>query len=257
MPREQVQPRQSGRQRRFSDLAQVLQLQEGIAQPGREDAALAERGRNNNINAALQLLGLHQQGETSKSQLDVARDRSLVDAATIVGESNPGLAQQILGGRFPEVAQGQAQLKADAVQAGVGKMRPQVSAIYGSGTDPAKMKPMLDALQASNPDAFNALPWNELNAGMKGSEVAGPPPVNAPDNIPGRAGGAVRQLPQMLAQGGAAIPQAVGGGITDFIQGAVGFNDDTRRSINDLLHNLFSAPAEGVLIAKEKLTKKR
>lgn len=193
MPRliEPREKRPSGRERRFADVARVLQLQEGIQAPQREQAALEQRGSQGNVQAALQLLGLTQQAsegalsraedarrtaameEATKERGASNRLQNLVDASRVA--STPGAPPAVLKAlalAFPELAQGQGKVQQEALQKGIQTMEPQVRAVYGSGTSPAKMQPMLDALKASNPEAFNALPWDVLNATLGGA----PPP---------------------------------------------------------------------------------
>lgn len=187
MPRptyEQPQ-RQTGRQRRFADLAQVLQLQEGLQAPQREQRALDQRSDNNTLQAALAALGLQQQADQNAATLQLGKDqmaatqgaagdRSFVDAAQIASQPNvpPGV-MEALKLRFPQLATGAQTAQAADTARGVGVLEPQVKAVYGSGVAPGKMGPMLDALKMSNPAAFEALPWDQLNALIPGAAPEG------------------------------------------------------------------------------------
>lgn len=189
-PTYERERRPSRRERRFGEIAQALQLQEGVARPQREQEELTQRANANNLNAVLQLLGIGtqaQEGSANRAiqerqltqQGQLAADRNAVDLLTLMAGGNvaPGVTETA-SAMDPRIAAGMRQAQQASTAKAAGVLEPQVRALYQSGMSPEKMSPMLEALKLPNPAAFDALPWDQLNALIPGLT---PPPTPEQD----------------------------------------------------------------------------
>lgn len=288
MPSERQ--RQSGRQRRFGEIADILKLQQAVEAPQFERQQMQQRQEGQDLNAMLQVLGLaqqasefknkeqqaaqafelqkqelEQQGRLGQEQVSAAKNRSLVDALQILSGPNvPPDVRNTAGLAFPEIAQGQQQAQAADLQGRTGKMQPMVQALYSAmGNRPEELRKTLPVLQGSDPEAFANVDWNTLNSSLGLAPInAGPTlPPGVADTTAARIGATVANTPfsEIL---GAPISQGPIGSITrspiynapsDFLAGA-GVNT---RGINDFLNSVIGAPSEGLEFYKQKLTKKK
>lgn len=271
MPNELRQPKPTGRARRFGELAQVLQLQEGLNAPARQDRELNQRTSSDTLRAALEMMNLSQRGASDAATLQLGKEqmkanelaagkRALVDAAQIASQPGiPGGVTEALKLSFPELAQGFGAAQAAETQRGIDVLEPQVKAVYGSGMQPGKMGPLLDALKMSNPTAFNALPWDQLNAAIPGAQTQAPR-EGVPDTLGGQIGSAIPGVATSLAESFPRPSNLASSKLAafpaDVLQGAGGITPDSRRSINDFISNIISAPAEGLQFYKNKLKRK-
>lgn len=264
MPREERAPRPSARQRRFSEIGQLLQLQNAVQEPAQREAELANRQQASNINAMLSVLGLAQEAKLRGDQLaqdrelkteqnELSRTRSLVDMLTLMGQPNaPEVIGEVGAARFPEIAAGQKAVQGRKVAGDVQKMTPLVQALYKSlGSRPEELKAALPMIEQTNPEAFKQLDWNALNASLEGTAT---PASNLP--VAQQLGETVRQAPSALAKGAQAFNETIVPLPGQFVKGVTGMSDSTERSINDFLNSIINAPGEGVQFYKQKLTKK-
>jgi hypothetical protein len=231
-PRYNQPERQSGRERRLSELGSLLQMSNSAQGPALEQQQLQQREQAGRQNMMMQFMQMMQQQQEAKQrmqqgqgQLDLGREelgqrrteatgrQQQADLGVLgaLGEHGDASALKALGMRIPEYGQAMEQGHQAEVQKGVAGTLPAIQALYNKGG--SDLPKALGGLQPGiNPDVWNAIPWDQLNQGMSAPQAPqGIPPALEPILNALTMGNfnTVKQLPGVMQHPPSLPPQGI------------------------------------------------
>lgn len=191
-PRYNQPERQSGRERKLSELGSLLQLSNASQAPMLEQQQLQQREQAAKQNMMMQFMqmmneqqGQRQRAEQSAGQLDLGnrdlvqrqaesdrrgKDTELVGLLDLIGRGDP-IAKKVYGQRVPEYGQELDRIHQGEVRQKVAGTLPAIQGMYAK---PGSDLPQRLGLEEAkiDPEIWNAMPWDQLNASLTAPQAS-------------------------------------------------------------------------------------